>query len=272
MIQMRKRLGELLIEAKLIDEIQLRSALNYQQQWGGRLGQILIKLGMISEPRLLAFLVRQFRIPTVDFRRIVISPEILKIVPVHVAERLHVIPLFLEKEGGKENLYVAMTNPTDLEALDELKFLAGRTIKPVVASDQGLSDAINYYYHHRGVIAFEPTAKPSQEMSGEDLIRITREFIRSVQEEKSQHRLETAEPMRDEDQVIVVDGKGVKEFRLTEGERTIPDLTPSPQGATGGSPASLNAERVLRALVDLLIAKGVITKEEIRNKLKELKP
>lgn len=265
----RKKLGELLIEAKIIDEIQLKSALSYQQRWGGRLGQILVKLGLITEPRLMAFLVRQFRIPTVDFRRVMVSPDILKLIPLQVAERLQAIPLFLEKEGGKEALYVAMSNPDDLTALDELKFVTSRVIKPVVASDQGIRDAIQYYYHRKGVIAFEPTAKPSEEVTAEDLVRITREFLRSVQEGRSQPAVEEVKGKEEEDQLIIVDSTGEKRIHLDEDLHSPSESPPPP--APKAPPASLpvQSERVLRALVDLLISKGIITKEELRARLKE---
>jgi type IV pilus assembly protein PilB len=264
-VNRRKKLGELLVEAKIIDELQLKSALNYQEKWGGRLGQILIKLGMISEPRLMAFLVRQFRIPTVDFRRIMISPAILNIIPSQVAERLQVIPLFLEKDGTREALYVAMANPDDLEALDELKFLTSRQIKPVVASDQGVKDAIQYYYHRKGMITFDPGAKPSEEMTSEDLLRITREFLRSVQEGKSLPRGEVKGP--EEDQLIIVDSTGEKRIPLSE---PTPTASEPPSSSHPSAPAlSPTSEKVLRALVDLLIAKGIITKEELRSRLKQ---
>jgi type IV pilus assembly protein PilB len=262
----KKRLGEMLIEAGLIDEMQLRSALAYQQQWGGRIGQILIKLGMVSEPRLMAFFVKEKRVPVVDFRKIVISPSVLSLVPPQVAEKNNAIPLFLTEEGGKEVLVVATSNPTDFEVLDALKFTTGKAIRPVIASDRAIQEAIQFYYYKKGYIPYDPQAKPSEKMTMQDLVRMTREFLTQQEVKPSPppvaDRTIPGQEKTEEDTVILVEERGERKIPLSDEPSIVTALSSS-------SSPSVSWEEILKALVLLLEEKGILTREELKRKLKK---
>lgn len=175
----KKRLGELLVEAGLINDYQLRSALAHQQQWGGRLGSALVKLKLVDEEKLLAFFAKHFRLPAIDFSRIRVLPAVLQLIPRDMAVKHHVMPLFVGEEGNKPFIAIAMANPADLGGLDEIEFATRKKVRPVVAADDAIKVAVEYYYDNKGSVPFAPDAKTSAEMSYNDLIRITRSSSRA---------------------------------------------------------------------------------------------
>jgi len=143
MASKRKRLGEMLIEANLITESQLRGALGRQKKWGGRLGANLIKLGNISEQDLLRFLASQTGVKEMDIASIPILPHIIKMVPEKVADKYTVIPIAMK---GPHTLMVACADPTDLDAIDHLGFVTGHKIEPVLAAHSQITSAIDKHY------------------------------------------------------------------------------------------------------------------------------
>ncbi len=139
----QKRLGEMLIEAGLITEIQLRGALGRQMKWGGRLGGNLIKLGNLSEQNLLRFLAAQTGIKEIDISKIRILPHITKLVPEKVADKHTLIPLAMKDQ---HTLIVACADPTDLAALDHISFITSHKVIPVIATQTQILAAIDRYY------------------------------------------------------------------------------------------------------------------------------
>lgn len=144
---LKKRLGEILLEANAIDEYQLRSALGFQKKWGGRLGKVLVDNHFITEETLLAALQRQTGIAAINLKTIQIPEYVLKLIPKELAEKNHLLPIRLEGDPGKaETLIVAMSDPTNLKALDEIQFKTGKKVKPVLAGEIALSRAIRMLY------------------------------------------------------------------------------------------------------------------------------
>ncbi len=137
-----ERLGKVLTAAKLITEDQLQKALLVQKKDGGRLGSILIKLSFIEEDRLLKFLSQQYGIPAIDLTKIQIDPAVTKLVPAEVVLKYHVIPI---KRSGA-TLSLAMVDPTDVFAVDDIKFMTGYEIEPMVASEAAVMVAIAKSY------------------------------------------------------------------------------------------------------------------------------
>jgi type IV pilus assembly protein PilB len=137
------RLGELLVREKLISLSQLRHAQEEQQKSGQNLGFTLAKLGYVSDDEITSFLSQQYRVPTVNLEEYEIDAEILKLVPKEPCERHKVIPV--SRTGNA--LIVAMADPTNLNAIDDLKFLTGYNIEPVIASDTAIHNAIEKYYN-----------------------------------------------------------------------------------------------------------------------------
>lgn len=143
MQQPTKRLGALLIESGLITHTQLQSAITHQKIARGRLGSNLVALGYISEEVLMDFLSRQTGIPQMDVRNIEIPEQVLKRVPQRLADQFTVLPIRLKEP---KSLILAMSDPSDLNAIDSARFASGLSIEPVVASHSGLRKAIAELY------------------------------------------------------------------------------------------------------------------------------
>jgi type IV pilus assembly protein PilB len=137
------RLGELLVREKLISLSQLRTAQEEQQKGGGNLGYALAKLGYISDDEITNFLSQQYRVPTIDLSDYEIDAEIVKMVSKEQCEKHRVIPV--SRTGN--SLIVAMADPTNLHAIDDLKFLTGYNIEPVIASETAIVATIEKYYN-----------------------------------------------------------------------------------------------------------------------------
>src|SRR3990170_2112206 len=139
---MTDRIGELLLREKLITTDQLKKAIDEQKKSGGRLGYNLTKLGYITEKDLTGFLSRQYGIPTIDLSTHEVDHEIVKLIPEDVAQKYQVIPV--SRTGS--TLVVAMADPSNIFAIDDIKFLTGYNVEPLVASDSAVKSAIEKYY------------------------------------------------------------------------------------------------------------------------------
>ena len=110
-MQHRPRVGEILVAAGIIDEMQLQAALGEQQQWGRRLGVTLIKLGMVEEGHLIRALAKQLDLPVASLAGKRISDEVIRLVPARVALEHNVIPLFTKQDGPNGQLFLGMEDP-----------------------------------------------------------------------------------------------------------------------------------------------------------------
>jgi hypothetical protein len=138
-----KRLGELLVEGGLITPAQLQSAITHQKIARGRLGSNLVALGYISEEVLMDFLSHQTGVPQMDVRNVDVPPQILKLVPHRLADQFTVLPITTKEP---KSLVLAMSDPSDLNAIDSARFASGLNIEPVVASHSALRKAISDLY------------------------------------------------------------------------------------------------------------------------------
>src|SRR6516165_8989145 len=143
---MSGRLGELLVRENLISVQQLGKAQEDQQRHGTRIGASLIKTGAIEESKLTDFLSKQYGVPAINLKEFDIDAEIIKLVPRDVAEKHLVIPV----NRAGPSLIVAMCDPSNIFAVDDLKFLTGYTIETVVASEVAIREAIERYYAEKG--------------------------------------------------------------------------------------------------------------------------
>ena len=143
---MSGRLGELLVRENLISVQQLRKAQEEQQKSGTRIGTALIKSGAIEETKLTDFLSKQYGVPAINLRDFDIDPDIIKLVPKDVAEKHLVVPV----NRAGPSLIVAMCDPSNIYAVDDLKFLTSYNIETVVASEPAIREAIEKYYAERG--------------------------------------------------------------------------------------------------------------------------
>ncbi len=136
------RLGELLVREKLITPMQLRRAMEEQRTEGSRLGHQLTKMGYLDENELTSFLAKQYGVPSINLTDFEIDPEVLKLIPKEVANRHQVIPI--NRSGS--TLMVAMADPSNIYAIDDLKFVTNYNIDVVVASEGAINEALEKYY------------------------------------------------------------------------------------------------------------------------------
>ena len=136
------RLGELLVRENLISPLQLQKAMETQRASGGRLGHQLTKLGYIEENELTSFLSKQYSVPSINLRDFEIDGEVLKLVPKEVVVRHQVLPI--NKSGN--TLIVAMADPSNIYAIDDIKFITNFNMDVVVASEAQIAEAIEKYY------------------------------------------------------------------------------------------------------------------------------
>src|SRR5215203_3583111 len=150
---MAVRIGELLIKEKRITPAQLQDALNYQKTAGGKLGLNLVKLGFVKDDEITSLLSKQYGVPSINLAQFDIDPAVIKLIPAETAQKYQIVPL--SRSGA--TLTIAMTDPTNVFAMDDIKFMTGYNVEPVVASEIAVSDAITRYYP-----ANVPSAKPSE--------------------------------------------------------------------------------------------------------------
>ncbi|MGH9238852.1 MAG: type IV-A pilus assembly ATPase PilB [Vicinamibacterales bacterium] len=162
---MAVRIGELLLKEKRITAEQLQEALNYQRQNGGKLGLNLIKLGFVKDDEVTALLSRQYGVPSIALAEFDIDPAVVKLVPAETAQKYQIVPL--SRSGA--TLTIAMTDPTNVFAMDDIKFMTGYNVEPVVASETAVLEAIQKYYGKvlgpmGGSSALEVASKALEEM------------------------------------------------------------------------------------------------------------
>ena len=221
----KKKLGEMLLEGGLIDEMQLNSALAYQKEWGGRVGTILIRKGYVRESAMIAIIEKQLGISCLPLESFVKpSHEVIRMVTEDVARKFCIFPVSFD---GR-TLVVATADPTDLKMLDDLGFLLNVRVKPVLALESDILTAIDHFY--------DPLS------SSDRLQRTT--------EERQENMLPSGmafEIIHSHDQPSMLD-------RI----------------AQEASDRSVDSS-VLGGLIDLLVAKGVITREELADKVRARK-
>lgn len=207
----KKRLGEMLVEAGLIDDMQLQSALGHQRQWGGKLGDILLEMDFISEHVLADFFESHLKIPCLDLSDFEIPANVRGLLKDEIIKKYSVVPI------GYENkvLTVAMSDPSDIRTIDELQFATGYRIKPVLVFSLDVKRLIQRYFGEEVAPGHQYKSK-----------------VHEIGEKKD------FELIRDEKQQIQKKEVTVKNY--------------------------------LDAMTGLLIEKGIITREELQRKIREI--
>lgn len=146
---MISNVGDILVKDRVITPEQLKKAMDDQKKEGGKLGSSLVKLGFIEEKKLVECLSKQYGIPTIDLENIEIDAELLKFIPEDVAQKYQLVPV---KRSGA-TLSVAMVDPTNIFAIDDLKFLTGYNIQPFVVPETALKKTIDRLYDSSATLA-----------------------------------------------------------------------------------------------------------------------
>ncbi|HUK32472.1 MAG TPA: type IV-A pilus assembly ATPase PilB [Vicinamibacterales bacterium] len=139
---MAVRIGELLLKEKKITPDQLQQALAAQKANGGKLGYNLVKMGFVKDEEITALLSKQYGVPSINLAQFQIDPAVVKLVPPETAQKYQIIPL--SRSGA--SLTIAMTDPTNVFAMDDIKFMTGYNVEPVVASETAIIEAVQKYY------------------------------------------------------------------------------------------------------------------------------
>jgi type IV pilus assembly protein PilB len=139
---MQERIGQALLKSGKIDKNQLKQALQHQKDHGGRLGAALVGLDYVSENELLDFLAKHFGVPAVDLTSLEVDDNVIRIIPADIARKYTVLPV--SKAGAKVTL--AMNDPSNVFAMDDIKFMTGYQVQPVLASEDAIRAAIDRYY------------------------------------------------------------------------------------------------------------------------------
>jgi type IV pilus assembly protein PilB len=223
----RQKIGDLLVASGTIDQAQLEAALGEQKAWGRPLGMTLVRMGFVDENTLVHTLASQLKLPVVELAGKVVNQEVLDRVPVDLAEKYRCLPLLLNQEGGKNVLYLGMEDPADLEAIDEISFQIGDTVKPVLVAPSELEEALHRHYHWAA-------SSTNPEMPAEV---------------ESDVFDQDGEP-----EFIDLPGAAGGEGRAAASGGSEP---------TAGGSAGIPSESILRALSQLLVEKGVITRDEL---------
>jgi type IV pilus assembly protein PilB len=221
MSTIRKKLGELLLDAGLIDELQLRSALVHQSEWGGRLGAILIRKGFVKELDMISAIEKQMGmscVPLEEFEKP--SDDVLHLVKENIARKFGILPM--KFEGN--TLVMATSDPTDLKTLDDLSFLLGTRIKPVLALESDILTAIDHFY---------------------DPLSTSGKLYRQSRGLAGQPRVSDTE------------------FEIIRSHRDSEKIGSKPKGHQQGG---INFP-ILESVIDLLIEKGIFTREELAEKM-----
>jgi type IV pilus assembly protein PilB len=166
-----ERLGELLVKRNFITPDQLKKAIDDTNLKGGRLESNLVRLGYIKEDHLLSFLSSYYRVPSVKLSKIEISPNVIKLIPSSTSKKYFIIPM--QRAGPK--LTLAMADPSNIPVIDEIKFMTGFNVEPVVASETEIIDAIKKYYGGggnvagMGTVSFKPEDYSLEEGKGDNM-------------------------------------------------------------------------------------------------------
>jgi len=139
---MSSKIGDLLVKENLITQQQLKEALEYQRVHGGRLGHCLIRLGFVTDDEITAILSRQYGVPSINLSFFDVDQGVVKLIPVETAQKYQIMPL--SRVGS--TLTIAMIDPTNVFAMDDIKFMTGFNIEPVVASETAIRESIDKYY------------------------------------------------------------------------------------------------------------------------------
>jgi type IV pilus assembly protein PilB len=225
----RKKLGELLIEAGLLDETSLRTALNEQKRWGGTLGRTLVELKLVNENELVRTLSQQLNLPAVDLDRLDIPRAVIELLGGELAQQHNLVPFAQQKKF----LDVAMADPTNIGVIDELTIRTKLNIRPYLAGPRMIERAIAKHYG--------------------------KGFVRTA------HRPDLALPIDAHD---VVDNPAIEKPRAkTPTIMREAEIAALQERISALEALVARDEQVLRKLLALLVEKRVATREEIVERL-----
>jgi hypothetical protein len=251
----RKKLGEMLVEAGVLSEPGLRSALNEQRRWGGTLGHKLVEMKLVSEADLVRVLSLQLSLPAVDLDQVKIPQAVLDLVPAEVASEHNLIPFAQQMKF----LDVAMTDPTNLGILDELRIRTQLNIRPYLAGPRMVERALARFYARGFAAAHRPElAIP---IEGADVLDAPADpsvYADGLRTRPRPRHAALAPRATTASVEAATTGLGTRDAEIDALQNRISRL----------EALIARDEEVLRKLLALLVEKGVATREEILERIK----
>jgi len=173
------KLGQMLINSNIITEEQLKQALALQKREGGRLGTNLVKLGYVTEDKLVTFLSKQFGVPAINLSNYKIDPAVLKLIPQEMAKKYMIMPV--ARVGA--TLTIAMADPSNVFAIDDVKFMTGYNVEVAVTSESALLSAIAEYYGGKGGAVVTKTAQAASTTDTSKILQAKDYTLEDMEEE-----------------------------------------------------------------------------------------
>ncbi len=262
---MAKRLGEILLGAGVIDAHQLQAGLKAHKKEGRPLGLTLVRLGYLDEKTLIETLSKQLSMPMARLGGKSISTDVLRIVPFDLAEELRCLPLFVRPERGKRMLYLGMEDPSQEEAIKRVQEVSGLAVKPVLVAPSDLEDAFHRLYDVMSG-GNGNSLPPLGGRSRDD----DDEYAGGSSSGLTLGDLDDAIPRDDAPKPGLTDLQRTSGpvFAREDGSRDakLAFVDPPPSLQPARTP-SVDNDNILRALTQLLVEKGVITRQELVERL-----
>lgn len=149
----KKQLGQLLVELELISDTQLKAALSEQETWGGRLGSHLVNMGIISEEQLVEAVSQQLNLSKIDLKKSPVFEDALQLLDKRICQKYAILPVAFKARRNQRQLLLAMSDPTNFDAVKEVEFITSSRVVPIVAPESMIMRAIDYCYRSDGVRA-----------------------------------------------------------------------------------------------------------------------
>jgi type IV pilus assembly protein PilB len=241
--QRKRRLGEILKDAGVLTELQLSAALQEQRKWGGRLGRTLVEMGFVDENSMMLALSRQLNLPVVDLDKAILPDQIAKVLRVDIAERYGVFPVNFE--ARTKNVQIATSDPTNQDQMSELEFHTGMRVTVALSSPSAIDRAIRRYYY--GDSSSSTTAATPQSLG-------------------------VSENTYNEDELSDPRLKGPRAPGGGASSRDVQELTArlsqALQQISTLEQLVASQVRVVRGLVELLVEKGVVKRDDYLAKIR----
>ncbi|WP_225414040.1 GspE/PulE/PilB domain-containing protein [Stigmatella hybrida] len=245
------KLGELLIKANVLQESQLKAALAEQAKWGGKLGEILVRMSLVSEDILVRALSKQLNIPAVNLDAVqMIPPHVRAKIPAQTARDFAVLPLQLRDDG--KTLVVAVADPLNVRHLDELRAIARCRIVPNVAGRTSIARAFARLYEDGGELGEADTNFKVMDAQGRTLVKNMKDVDGAAAAAQAAPAARPAPPSRPSTETPAVRPSSGSPVELL---KTVEEVQRKEVAA-------------LKAMVELLIEKGIFTREEYIAKVK----
>lgn len=248
------RLGDLLVKAKVVSESQLKAALAEQQKWGGRLGEILVRMNLVTEDMLVKALSKQLNVQAVNLEAVQSVPAHVRAkVPADIARDLVALPLQLRDEN--KTLIVAMAEPQNLKHLDTLRSVSRCKVVPQIAGRQQIARAFSRFYDGQGELDDVEGSFKLVDSQGHTIIKNVDEVSRTPRATKEAIPQQRSASLQDVPAPAPAPAPAASTKSPSEMLRAIEEAQRKEVGA-------------LKAMVELLIEKGVFTRDEYLAKVK----